>query len=507
MHNILQNRVYSSLMIDVVVIGGGVLGASTARDAALRGLSVALFEAEDFGAGATSHGARVLGAGLRALETLDFTWVREQLHEREVLLQIAAPLVAPLPCLIPFYDSSLLVQARLRASLALTDALGFDKSLPLHQILSAAEAREREPNLSPRGLSGAALVWEASVPNPARLALEIAMDAQAQGASLYTHTRVDGLRLRPAARRRENVEGVRWTNLLTGEEGETPAALVINATGASLPDVDRQVKGLAGVLAMRRKCISVALPALQGGRDALLFPGEGDDGLRSVVPCPGFSLLGTLETDFAGQSPEALYATGREVAALLHPLREYLPEADWEHPTLALAALRVSPPFPGPPALPDTSLPLVIDHATGGDSLGGLISAAGGSLLSIRSQAEEVVDLACRKLGRALSTPACRTSVLPLSAGTRSTLGITFHDESALAAAVQYSVKYEQCHTLNDFLIRRSSRFWSPDQGRSSVSAVLGQMAALLGWDPSRQAAEVKAWEAEAALSQAFRVL
>ena len=494
-------------MIDVVVIGGGLLGASTARDAALRGLSVALFESDDFGAGATSHGARILGAGLRALETLDFTQVREQLHEREVLLQIASPLVVPLPCLIPFYDSNLLVQARLRASLALTDALGFDKSLPLHQILSAGEAREREPSLSPRGLGGAALVWEAAVPSPARLALEIALDAQAQGASLYTHTHVDGLRHRPAARQRESVEGVRWTNLLTGEQGETPAALVINASGASLPDVDRQVKGLAGVPSMRRKCVSVALPALRGGRDALLFPGEGDAGLRFAAPCPGFSLLGTLETDLVDQSPEGLYATGREVAALLHPVREYLPEADWGHPTLALAALRVSPPFPGPPALPDTFLPLVIDHAASGDGLGGLISAAGGSLLSSRSQAEEVVDLACRKLGRALSTPACRTAVLPLSIGAHSTPNITFHDESALAAEVQYSVKYEQCHTLNDFLIRRSSRFWSPDQGRSFVPAVLGQMAALLDWDPSRQATEVKAWEAEAALSQAFRVL
>ena len=494
-------------MIDVVVIGGGALGASVARDAALRGLSVALFETEDFGAGATSHGARVLGAGLRGLETLDFTRVRESLHEREVLLQTASPWVVPLPYLIPFYDSSLLVQARLRACLALTDALGFDKSLPLHQILSAGEAREREPSLSPRGLGGAALVWEASVPSPARLALEIALDAQAQGASLYSHTRVDGLRHRPAARRRGSVEGVRWTNLLTGESGEIPSALVINATGAKLPDVDRQARGLVGVPAMRRKCISVALPALRGGRDALLFPGEGDAGLRFAVPCLGLSLLGTLETDFAGQSPEALFATRREVAALIHPLREYLPDADWEHPTLALAALRVSPPFPGPPALPDTSLPLVIDHATSSDGLGGLISAAGGSLLSCRSLAEEVVDLACRKLGRALSTPACRTSVLPLSVGPHAASMSAFCDESALTAAVQYSVKYEQCHTLNDFIIRRSSLFWSSDLGRSSVSAVLAQMAALLGWDPSRQAAEFKAWEAEAALSQAFRVL
>ncbi len=492
-------------MIDLVVIGGGLLGASAARDAALRGLSVALFEAADFGAGATAHGSRVLGAGLRGLETLDFTQVREQLHEREVLLHIAASQVVPLPCLIPFYDSSLRVQARLRASLALTDALSFDKSLPLHQILSAAEAREREPSLNPRGLGGAALVWEAAVPNPASLALEIALDAQAHGAVLHTHTRVDGLRHRPAARRRENVEGIRWTNLLTGESGETVSALVLNATGAGLPDVDRQVKGLAGVPAMRRKCVSVALPVLRGGRDALLFPREGDAGTLFAVPWLGLSLLGMSETSFDEHSPDALYATGGEVAALLQPFREYLPEAEWEHSVHAQAALRVSPPFPGPPALPDTFLPLVIDHAVVG-GLGGLVSAAGGSLLSCRSLAEEVIDLACRKLGRSLSTPPCRTAVTPLPIGFGKPL-VTAWEEASLKSAVAHAVDLEECLTLNDFLLRRTSLFWSSDQGRSAVPLVQAEMAALLGWDAVRQAAEVKAWEAEAALSQAFRVL
>ena len=121
---------------DIVVIGGGLLGASIARDAAGRGLSVCVFEQEDFGAGATSRGSRLAAAGLNALETLDFTRVREDIREREILRRMAPHLVQPQPCLIPFYGQGLLAQTRLRAGLALIDALGFDQSLPVHHLLS-----------------------------------------------------------------------------------------------------------------------------------------------------------------------------------------------------------------------------------------------------------------------------------------------------------------------------------------------------------------------------------
>ena len=496
-------------MYDIAVIGGGLLGAGIARDAALRGLSVVLFEREDFGAGATSRGSRVLSAGLRALETLDFTHVREELHEREILLQIAPHLVVPLPCLIPFYDSSLLAQTRLRASLALTDALGFDKSLPLHQILSAAEAREREPSLKAAGLAGAALVWEAHVPQVERLALEIGLDARAHGASLRTHTHVDELRRIYGQKGKERVGGVCWTNRLTGESGEIAARLVVNAAGAGLPEVDHHLKALEGVSQMRRKCTLAAIPSLRGGRDALLLPREEGRELLFVVPWQGLALIGPLETPTDTNSLETLYATSHEVVALLHPLREFLSDADWEKTVLTVTGTRVSPPFPGPPALPDTNLPLLLDHAASGGRLDGLLSVAGGTLLSCRSLAEEVVDMACRKLGRALSTPACRTSVTPLPGAfdKEARRVLSSYEASDLRSAIERAVELEECQTICDFLERRTALFWTPDQGRSAVPVVLEAMATKLGWDAARQVQEVKAWEADAALTQAFRVM
>src|SRR5690242_6460429 len=100
---------------DVVVAGGGIIGAGVARDAALRGLSVALFEQRDFAGGTTAGSTRLIHGGLRYLEMLDFRLVRMDLRERETLLHIAPRLVKPLEFLVPFYDRSLFYRAKMHA--------------------------------------------------------------------------------------------------------------------------------------------------------------------------------------------------------------------------------------------------------------------------------------------------------------------------------------------------------------------------------------------------------
>ncbi len=121
---------------DVVVIGGGIIGAGVARDAALRGLSVALFEKRDYGSGTTAGSTRLIHGGLRYLEMFDFGLVRMDLRERETLLRIAPHLVKPLEFLIPFYDRSLFHRAKMHAGMVLYDALSYDKTLPRYRSLS-----------------------------------------------------------------------------------------------------------------------------------------------------------------------------------------------------------------------------------------------------------------------------------------------------------------------------------------------------------------------------------
>ena len=119
---------------DVVVIGGGIIGAGIARDAALRGARVALFEKRDFGSGTTAGSTRLIHGGLRYLEMLDFRLVRMDLRERETLLRIAPHLVRPLEFIMPFYRSSFFYRAKMRIGMRLYDLLSYDKSLPRHRF-------------------------------------------------------------------------------------------------------------------------------------------------------------------------------------------------------------------------------------------------------------------------------------------------------------------------------------------------------------------------------------
>ncbi len=469
---------------DVVVVGGGLLGAGIARDAAQRGLSAALFEAADFGAGAAASGSRLALGSLSALGTLDFTRVREDIREREILLQTAPHLVRPQTCLVPFYSHGLLAQARLRAELALSDALGFDHALRVHQLLPAREAKKRVPVLNPDGLLGAALVWEAAIPEVERLARELAWDARHHGAVLHPHTRVEELRRTPGRQGRERIGGVRWKNALTGEEGRTDAALVILAAGSGEYALSRE----RGKMRFH-KAVFIAVSPLLGLRNALAFPQEDPPGLLLAVPHTDTCWAGSLTAAYHGDdSGSAVYATGAEVAALMKALRAVLP-GDALVPERASASVHAQ-------ILPGEE---IHDPAANGGRCDGLLSTSGAGLTRFRRVAEDAVDLACRKLGRALSVPPCRTASTPLPPP---------HScpEGSVAEAVECAVTEEDCLTLRDFLERRVSH-WSTAERRAHLPAALEALAKKLHWDEPRQAAEVKAWEAETALGQAFRVL
>src|SRR6516164_6287247 len=206
---------------DVVIIGGGIIGAGIARDAALRGLSVALFEKKDYASGTTSGSTRLIHGGLRYLEMFDFALVRMDLRERETLLRIAPHLVKPLEFFLPFYDSGVRWRIEARTGMFLYDALSFDKSLPNHRYLTAAEALREEPGLREQGLQGVLSYYDAQVNSPERLAIENIVDARNHGAITLNYAEVTAA----------IPQGVRVKDLLTGEEGEVHGRVVVNASG------------------------------------------------------------------------------------------------------------------------------------------------------------------------------------------------------------------------------------------------------------------------------------
>src|ERR1700730_14051413 len=125
--------------VDVLIIGGGIVGTGIARDLAVRGVNVALVEQHDLASGTSSRPTRLIHGGLRYLETFDFGLVRTDMRERQVLLRVAPHLVQPLPFLMPIAARGLLYRAKLQAGMQLYDALSFDKSLPSRRWLNRDE--------------------------------------------------------------------------------------------------------------------------------------------------------------------------------------------------------------------------------------------------------------------------------------------------------------------------------------------------------------------------------
>src|SRR5436190_17081786 len=222
--------------VDLLVVGGGIIGAGIARDAALRGLEVALVEQADFGSGTTSRPTRLIHGGLRYLELFDFGLVRSDMREREILLRIASHLVHPLAFLLPLYRPTFFYQLKLRIGMQLYDALSLDKSLPRRQHLDRAATLAAEPSLEPDGLTGAWRFYDAQVPLVERLVVENLVDAAARGALVLNHARVIDF-----LREGDRILGARVHDAIAGRTVEIRARFTVVATG---PWLDRTIASL-----------------------------------------------------------------------------------------------------------------------------------------------------------------------------------------------------------------------------------------------------------------------
>jgi glycerol-3-phosphate dehydrogenase len=518
---------------DVVVVGGGIIGAGIARDAALRGLSVALVEQADYGSGTTSGSTRLIHGGLRYLEMLDFSLVRLDLREREILLRIAPHLVQPLEFLLPFYDEGLFARCRLGIGMWLYDALSYDKSLPRHRSLSAADVRSLEPSLEPRGLRGGAAYYDAQAAMPERLCLENIIDARAHGAVAFNYARVT-----QALVERGQVVGVRVEDAL-GESDpvDVRGRIVVNASGAWL---DRTTAAMLNRSANESLGPSAGGPRLRTTKGihitcpptttrALAVPSAVDGRLVFVIPWLGHSWIGTTDTDF-DDDPSRARATGDDVRYMVKSVSRYVPELATAPVRFTNAGVRALVRQEGSESSVSRS-----HRLADGDREGtpGLVSVVGGKLTGYRAIAEEAVDLVCEKLASRAKAVTARQA-LP---GGRSTAGAAdahlVHlaplygsragEVAALAAAepglsqplgpsypdvaaqVVWAAREEQCERLTDFLLRRTRLGFSADQGVGAVEGAAAILARELDWSAARTASELAAYREYVETTQAFR--
>ena len=367
---------------DLLVCGGGIYGAWTAYDAALRGLRVALVEQGDWASATSSASSKLIHGGLRYLETYDFKLVRKALRERSLLLQAAPHRVWPLRFGVPVYADSRNGTLKLKAGLTLYDTLaGFPDDPMRHHHFDHAHFSGHFPFLDDATLKGGFTYGDAQT-DDARLVLELVAGAMAQGAVCVNYARL-----------------VAWNE----DRGRVCGATVQDAvTDATAHVHARQYVSTAGqwttateqgrAWCRLSKGIHLVMPALPTS-EAILLTAKSDGRVFFIIPWYGRTLLGTTDTDYRGDI-DRVVVEAEEVDYLLAAANRYLKTA-WtkENVIGSYAGVRVMKPS-------DAAHPSAVSRdwelKTAGN---GLHHAIGGKLTSAREDATVIVDTVCARLG------------------------------------------------------------------------------------------------------------
>ena len=365
---------------DLLVIGGGATGLSTALDAVARGYSVALVERYDFAQGTSSRSTKLVHGGVRYLRQGNVSLVREALRERALLLRNAPHLTRAMDFVIPcqrvwepvFYG----------VGLRLYDALAGKQGLAPSRLLGRTEVVEALPGVESAGLSGG-VVYQDGQFDDARLALALALTAIERGALVLNYVRCDGL-LKHGGR----VAGARLTEVETGESFEVLARSVVNATGVFVDEVRRQDEPRAEAMVTASQGAHVVLPGhFLPGNAALMVPKTDDGRVFFAVPWQGRVVLGTTDTPVPAAEVEPRPMAEEIDFILSHARRFLVRKPDASDVLSVYAGLR---PLVSRGSGASTAT-LRRDH-TIVISGSGLVTVTGGKWTTCRKMGEEVVD-------------------------------------------------------------------------------------------------------------------
>ncbi len=408
---------------DVVVLGGGVLGACVARDSALRGFSTALIEADDFGRGTSANSLKVVHGGLRHLQRLDLRELRRCARERSTWLRIAPHLVEPLPVVMPLFGG---VGERVlyRTALAVNDFLSADRnhdlpterSIPSGRALSRRECLDRIPELEPTNLCGGVLYHDARMYSAERLVLAVVKGAAEAGALVINHAECNGPLIQGGQR-----EGVEILDHFSGSTIAVRGRVIVNASGPGATALtrrfhDRTVShpeglSLAWNLVVTSTGHDVAF-ALPGQNSTPTGRGGGPPRRLFYVPWRDRTLVGTGHGRFEG-SPEEFHGMDRDhpaIRAFLDEVNASWPGGEFSVDDAHLIHSGLLPAHPGGKG----EVQLQRSHTVTEVAEGGVpvLTATTVKFTAARRVAEQTINRACEILGH--GGAPCRTASVPL---------------------------------------------------------------------------------------------
>lgn len=498
---------------DIVVIGGGVVGAGTALDAATRGLKVALVEARDFASGTSSRSSKMFHGGLRYLEQLEFGLVREALRERELSLTTLAPhLVKPLPFLFPLTHRGW-ERPYVAAGMLLYDQLGGAKSVPAQKHLTRSGALRLAPGLKRNSLVGGIRFYD-TVVDDARHTMTVARTAAYYGAVVRTSTQVVGF-LREADR----VSGVRVHDSEDGRSAEIRAHVVVNATGVWTDEIQALSRQKGRFRVRASKGVHIVVPRDRIVSEAAIIL-RTPTSVLFLIPWGTHWIIGTTDTDWnldlahpAATKADIDYILTRVNQVLVTPLTH----ADIDGVYAGLRPLLAGE--------SDETSKLSREHAVARVAPG-LIAIAGGKYTTYRVMAEDAVEAAAEDIPARVSPSITQKVPLMGADGYFALVNQTLHlgeiyglhpyrikhlldrygsllDEvmelakeqpellapltdapSYLQVEIVYAAAAEGALHLEDILARRTRiAIEYPHRGKNCAEQVARLVAPVLGWD------------------------
>jgi glycerol-3-phosphate dehydrogenase len=486
---------------DIVVIGGGAVGAGIAVDASARGLAVLLVEREDFGKGTSSRSTKLVHGGVRYLEQGNISLVMEALKERGLLLRNAPHIVHDLPFVVPNYSwwEAPFYGIGMKVYDLLAGKYNFGKS----RILSLAETLERLPTIQREGLRGGVLYHDGQF-DDTRLLIHLLATAADHGATLVNYTEaVDFVRDEGGF-----ITGVVLSEREAQRTYTVRAKVVVNATGIFTDETRRLAEPGAQAMVTPSQGIHLVLDrAFLRGDNAIMVPRTSDGRVLFAIPWHDRTLVGTTDTSIAKHSYEPL-PLEEEIEFVLETAREYLSRPPTRADVLSIY-VGIRPLVSVPGGGEGKTAALSRGHTIHVDN-SGLVSIVGGKWTTYRRMAEDCVDHAIT-LGALAETP-CITADLKIhgyhpDAGSLGALGVYGSDaegiraiarESAefaallhpdlpyIAAEIVWSVRHEMSRTLDDALARRTRALLL--NARASV-AIAPHVAALMAGQLGRDAA------------------
>ncbi len=385
--------------LDVLVIGGGVVGTGAALDAVTRGLRVGLVEARDFASGTSSRSSKLVHGGLRYLEQLDFGLVREALRERSLILNRLCPhLARPVPFLYPL-QHRVWERFYVGSGVLIYDTMGGRHGVPSHRHLTKRQALRAFPSLRKDALVGAIQYYDGQV-DDARHTMMLARTAAEYGAHVATSARVTGF-----IREGDRVAGAKVHNLETGEEIEIRARQTINAAGVWTDEIQEMVGGRGQINVRASKGVHIVVPRDRIRAETGIIA-RTEKSVLFIIPWDSHWIIGTTDTDWELDLAHPA-ASRRDVDYLLEHANALL-HTPLTHEDVVGVYAGLRPLLSGESE--DTSQ-LSREHAVV-SPVAGLVMVAGGKYTTYRVMAKDAVDAVVHSLP--LKEPECCTDTIPL---------------------------------------------------------------------------------------------